>query len=326
MPSGVTIQITVPDGAGPGTILEVADPGAPPPAVAAAPAYPNKAAAYGGEPTGQVVGIVADGMHSDVSNVTALGQQTMPAGYDLIGDKYGIVARTLGPGEEFHSEPGAMVFMSEFVKLSAKFGGFFKTVSQAASGEALVKVSYTNETNAMGYVAMTPNQPFSMVVPVQMQALPGGTINVKRGAYMAGSPDVSARAKMLPAKDLTACCCGGLPPIIQEVHGTGTAFLSASGTVVARPLQAGEEIIVDSNVIVGFENTVSFEVRKVGGFMTCCFGGEGCYNTVFTGPGNVYLQSINISKLMDQLVTVTQEQDNADSGNGAPAKSEVMAR
>jgi len=243
MPSGVTVQITVPDGAGPGTVLEVADPGAPPAAVAA-PAYPSKAAAYGGQaPMGQVVGIVADGMHSDVSNVTALGQQTTPAGYDVLGDKYGIVAKTLGPGEEFHSEPGAMVFMSEFVKLSAQFGGFFKTASRFASGEALAKVAYTNDSGAPGYVAMTPNQPFSMVVPVQMQALPGGTINVKRGAYMAGTPDVSARAKMLPAKDLTACCCGGLPPIIQEVHGTGTAFLSASGTVVARPLQAGEEII-----------------------------------------------------------------------------------
>ena len=61
--------------------------------------------------------------------------------------------------------------------------GVFKTFSQAVSGEALVKVSYVNQAGQPGYVALTPNQPFSMVVPVDLRALPGQTLNVKRGAY-----------------------------------------------------------------------------------------------------------------------------------------------
>jgi len=325
MPSGVTVQVTVPDGAGPGTLLEVEDPGA----AKAAPAVAEVVGVGYGD--GQVLAIVPNGHKSTVSGVQAVGPQMFPPGYDLLGDKYGIVARPLAPGETFQSEPGAMVFMSEFVKLSAKFGGIFKTISQVISGEALVKVNYVNESSsAMGYVALTPNQPFSMVIPVVMPALPGGSLNVKRGAYLAGTPDIYARAKLLPAKDALACACGGLPPIIQEIKsesGDGRAFLSAAGTIVARPLLPGEEIVVDSQTIVGFENTVTFEVRNVGSFMNCCLGGEGCFNTVLTGPGNVYLQSISTDKLMSQLVTIQQDSPPPDNNNdGRGPSPEEMRR
>ena len=132
-----------------------------------------------------------------------------------------------------------------------------------------------------------------------------------------------------PCKDPLACCCGGLPPIIQNVTGAphGTAFLAAAGTIVAKNLAPGEAVVVDSTSIVGFENDVKFDVRQVGDCKTCCLGGEGCYNTVLTGPGNVYLQSISIDKLMEQLVTVQKNNNNpASTENGAPAPTEVMDR
>ena len=178
MPSGVTVQIIVPQGCGPGSVLEVADPGAAAPPVAAVvgappayggaapPAYAAPPAAYAAPPppAGSVVGIQANGARSDISGVTVVSDQTAPFGYDVLGDTYGIVAKTLHPGETFHSEPGAMVFMSDDVRMSAKFGrGFRGAVSQAVSGEALAKVEYTNAGAGPGYVGMTANQPFSTV-------------------------------------------------------------------------------------------------------------------------------------------------------------------
>ena len=82
---------------------------------------------------------------------------------------------------------------------------------------------------------------------------------------------------------------------------------------------------MDTNTVVGFENTVGFDVRNVGSFLNCCLGGEGCFNTVFTGPGNVYLQSISVDKLMSQLVTINKESEPQDGGGGGPAAAE-MAR
>ena len=72
-------------------------------------------------------------------------------------------------------------------------------------------------------------------------------------------------------------------------------------------------------------HTVGFDVRNVGSFLNCCLGGEGCFNTVFTGPGNVYLQSISVDKLMSQLVTINKESEPQDGGGGGPAAAE-MAR
>ena len=113
----------------------------------------------------------------------------------------------------------------------------------------------------------------------------------------------------------------------QVVKGppSGVAFLSAAGTVVSRQLQAGEAIQVDSDVIVGFEQSVQFDVKKTGDIVTVCCGGEGCFNTVLTGPGHVYLQSISVDKLMSQLVTITKESEPQDGGGGGPAVAE-MAR
>ena len=113
----------------------------------------------------------------------------------------------------------------------------------------------------------------------------------------------------------------------QVVKGppSGVAFLSAAGTVVSRQLQAGEAIQVDSDVIVGFEQSVQFDVKQTGDIITVCCGGEGCFNTVLTGPGHVYLQSISVDKLMSQLVTINKESEPQDGGGGGPAAAE-MAR
>ena len=87
MPSGAVVQVVVPQGAGPGSVLEVADPGAPAAKQAAVQAY---TAPHTG--VGEVVGIVPHGQISEVSGVQAVGPQSMPPGYDMLGDKYGILA------------------------------------------------------------------------------------------------------------------------------------------------------------------------------------------------------------------------------------------
>mmetsp|Transcript_10825 Transcript_10825/g.37503 ORF Transcript_10825/g.37503 Transcript_10825/m.37503 type:complete len:354 (+) Transcript_10825:80-1141(+) len=319
MPSGVTVQITIPENTGPGAILDVHDPGNNQPQQGAPPpqyAPPQYAGAQASLPMATVVGIETMGSPSSINGITVVGPQQVPFGFDIMGDKYGIVSRTLAPQEQIMSEPGAMMFMSDEVKMSAKLGGFGKMFSRVVGGEALAKVSYTNTGGQPGYIGLSSNQPFSMVVPVMTGALPGGILNVKRGAYMAGTTDVTATAKMLPARSCAACCCGGMAPIIQEIRGSqnGVAFLSAAGTIVSKSLQPGEEIIVDSNAVVGFEQNVQYDVRQVGTCATCCLGGEGCYNTVLTGPGHIYLQSITIEKLMEQLVTVQQDSAKGDGG------------
>ena len=107
---------------------------------------------------------------------------------------------------------------------------------------------------------------------------------------MASEPGVSASYKSLPAKSCTACCCGGMPPLIQTLRGEGKAFLNGGGTIAKKELASGETILVDSDAVFAFQDGVGYDVKTVGGCMTCCFGGEGCFNTELTGPGVIYVQ------------------------------------
>ena len=189
--------------------------------------------------------------------------------------------------------------------------------------------TYTNNGGENGYVGLTSNTPFSEVVPVPFAALDGNTINVKRGAWMGGTTDTNASAKLLPAKSCMACCCGGMPPIIQEISGQdgGVAFLSAAGTIVTKTLAAGEGIVVDSDSVVGFGKDVGFDVKSVGNCQSVFFGGEGCFNTTLTGPGPVFLQSISVDSLMRKLVTIQKEKDPQEGGGGGAAPTaEGIAR
>lgn len=206
-----------------------------------------------------------------------------------------------------------MVYMSNEVEMGAKWGGFRAVMG----GEALAKVTYTNTASEEGYVGVSPNLPMGVVVPIDLTDV-GGGFNIKRGAWMASEPGVSASYKSLPAKSCTACCCGGMPPLIQTLRGEGKAFLNGGGTIAKKELASGETILVDSDAVFAFQDGVGYDVKTVGSCMTCCFGGEGCFNTELTGPGVIYVQTMSYDKLMKLLVTVRKEPKKAEGGGAPP--------
>lgn len=237
----------------------------------------------------------------------------------------------LGPGETYQGEPGTMFHMSDGMKQRARFAGW-----RVFTGEGLAKIQFTNHGAGPGYLGLTPNMPMALVVPFDVSSY--GTLNCKRGAFMAGDESVKVMPKILPARSAAACCCGGMPPIIQELSGTGTALLNAGGTVMMKQLAPGEKLLVDTHSVVAFSNTVGYDVRQVGDFATCCLGGEGCFNTELTGPGTIYLQTLSWEKLIKMLLRGGGggKKKNAEGnaagaligalGGGAPLAGEEMER
>ena len=69
-------------------------------------------------------------------------------------------------------------------------------------------------------------------------------------------------------------------------------------------------------------------VKMAGGFCTCCCGGEGMFNTVMTGPGLVYVQSMSFAKFKRALQLTVQNNAGGNAGamGGAPPEAETMAR
>ena len=88
---------------------------------------------------------------------------------------------------------------------------------------------------------------------------------------------------------------------MQKLSGQGYAWLEIDGSVQERELAAGEKLIVDSGYVAAMEAACSMEVQSIKGFTNVLLGGEGLFNTVVTGPGKVWLQTMPVNALAMNL-------------------------
>ena len=88
---------------------------------------------------------------------------------------------------------------------------------------------------------------------------------------------------------------GGEGFIMQKLTGNGIAFAEVDGELVEYTLAPGEQMVVDTGYVMGFELSVSMDIQQVKGLKNMVLGGEGLFNTVLTGPGKIWLQTMPIS-------------------------------
>ena len=92
---------------------------------------------------------------------------------------------------------------------------------------------------------------------------------------------------------------------MQRVYGNGIVFLEVDGSIEERELASGERIIIDTGYLLAMDSTCSMDIIKAGDMKSMLFGGEGLFNTVITGPGKVYLQTMPISNLLSLITPVS---------------------
>jgi uncharacterized protein (AIM24 family) len=64
-------------------------------------------------------------------------------------------------------------------------------------------------------------------------------------------------------------------------------------------------MIVDNFHLVAFSDTCSYKVTKFGGLKETILGGEGLV-TQITGPGDIYIQTKNVSEFVEWLWTLME--------------------
>ncbi len=94
---------------------------------------------------------------------------------------------------------------------------------------------------------------------------------------------------------------GGEGFILEKLTGPGTVFIHGGGDFVEFTLAAGEVLQVDTGCVVGFDESVDYDIQLAGGIKTALFGGEGLFLTTLTGPGRVLVQSMTLEKLRREL-------------------------
>ena len=88
---------------------------------------------------------------------------------------------------------------------------------------------------------------------------------------------------------------------MQKLSGRGMAFLEFDGHVVEYEMQPGQQIVVDTGYLAAMDATCSMEIQSVPGVKNMLFGGEGVFNTVISGPGHIWLQTMPISNVAGVL-------------------------
>ena len=70
--------------------------------------------------------------------------------------------------------------------------------------------------------------------------------------------------------------------------------MEIDGELVEYELGAGQQIVVDTGNVAGFELGVQMDIQQVPGIKNKLLGGEGLFNTILTGPGRVWLQTMPV--------------------------------
>ena len=192
--------------------------------------------------------------------------------YEIIGGAFPVVECRVAQGESMITERGSMVWMSPNMEMKTSGAG---GLGRMFAGESIFQNIYTS-VNGAGLIAFGSSFP-GKIMPI----------------------DVTQRSWIFLSvafrKKLGAGLFGGEGFIMQRLSGSGIAFVEIDGDLKEIVLAPGQKIIVDTGNVAGFEEGVDMDIQTVKGVKNVLFGGEGLFNTVLTGPGRVWLQTMPIS-------------------------------
>ena len=209
--------------------------------------------------------------------------------YELKGGAFPVVVCRLNSGESMITEKGSMVWMTPNMEMTTTGGGGIgKMLSKALTGESMFQNIYTARGEGMiTFGSSFPGQ----ILPLEVT--PGKSFILQKSAFLASEAGV--QLSMHINQKLGAGFFGGEGFIMQKLTGNGIAFAEVDGELVEYTLAPGEQLVVDTGYVMGFELSVSMDIQQVKRLKNMVLGGEGLFNTVLTGPGKIWLQTMPIS-------------------------------
>lgn len=216
--------------------------------------------------------------------------------YEIIGDPFPAVICHLQRGEQMQTERGSMVWMDPVMKMETTSGGggLGKMFGRMMSGESIFKNIYTAQAD--GIIAFGSSFP-GQILPIEIK--PGQDFIAQKMAFLASEMGVDLKTHF--HQKLGGGFFGGEGFIMQRLSGEGMAFLECDGSLMRYELAAGQSMIVDTGNVLGFTGSVDLQIQRIQGVKNIAFGGEGLFNTVLTGPGTIYLQTMPLAGIVDVI-------------------------
>jgi uncharacterized protein (TIGR00266 family) len=218
----------------------------------------------------------------------------------ILGTTMPVLEVLLDPNESVFSESGELSWMTASIQMTTHTqagggGGFFGVIKRVAGGGSLFMTEY-RAIQYQGSVSFATRVP-GHIVPVQLGQ--GPEYMVHRHGFLCATPQVTISVGF--QQSLGAGIFGGSGFLLQKVGGVGTAWIELSGELIQKDLAPGEILFVHPGHVGAFQSSVGFQITTVPGIKNMIFGGDGIFLARMVGPGTIWLQTLPISRLANQI-------------------------
>jgi len=213
---------------------------------------------------------------------------------------YAMLVATLEQGETITAEAGAMTYMEPTIEVHTRKRekSLLGTLGLSLIGGQSFWVNDYTATNGSAEVAF-------VAAPVgdikQLDIAPGSGFVIQKSAYVASTSGIDLDVKW---EGFTKGLFGqGL--FMLKATGSGQMFINTFGAIDTHTLRPGQTLIVDNFHLVGFSESCSYKVTRLGGLKETLLSGEGLV-TQITGPGDVHIQTKNMQEFIEWLWTLLE--------------------
>ena len=200
---------------------------------------------------------------------------------------YSMLTVTIPGGETLKVEASAMAAMDSNITMKTKLKGGF---GRLLSGESLFINDFTAE-NSPGKIMISPGAPGD----VKHFNINHNTIYLQNSGYVASTPDVTLDTKFQGFKGFFS----GESLFFIKCSGQGDIWFNSFGAIIE--INVNGEYVVDTGYIVGFEETLQYNVTTVGGLKSTLLSGEGLV-CKFTGQGKLWIQTRQVPLFSNWLL------------------------
>lgn len=215
--------------------------------------------------------------------------------YEIAGTVMQTVGIDLDPGEQVYSQSAAMCWMSDNIEMNTHTGGgLFAGLKRSFGGGTMFVTDFTSR--GAGHVAFAPRFPGTIIA---RNLRPGESLVCRKETFLCAQKTVTLEIAW--QKRLGAGFFGGEGFILQKVTGPGTVWLDLSGELVEKDLMPGQRLLVHAGHVGIQTPDITFDIQRVAGVKNFLFGGEGLFLASLTGPGHIWLQSMPIMNLAEEI-------------------------
>ncbi len=205
--------------------------------------------------------------------------------FNIEDSQFPVLDIELEKGEQVKLESGAMVMQSSGIKLEGKTnGGVLKAFSKSVLGGENFFTTMAQAIGEKEFITIAPKG-FGTIYNIKLEGI---NWYLEDGVFLASSEGVEYSVKS--QKGLSNALFAGTGGFfILKTEGVGELFVESFGSIRELEIKDGQELIIDNDHIIGWEETVNHKIEVASG----TFGfktGEGLV-TRLSGKGKVLVQS-----------------------------------